>query len=90
MSPGEFEFLIQLSGEKILKKGTAFRKAISVQESLALLLRFLASGDLYVSLQYLCKISQFLPYILLFNFIKMRRVLSAPYYLFYFIKFDKF
>jgi hypothetical protein len=43
MSPDEYEFLIQLIGEKILKKGTAFRKAICVQESLALMLRFLAS-----------------------------------------------
>jgi len=43
-------------GEKISKKNTAFRRAISVQERLALTLRFLASGDLYVSLQYLFKI----------------------------------
>jgi len=32
MFPGEFEFLINLIGEKISKEGTAFRKAISVQE----------------------------------------------------------
>jgi len=30
MSPSEFEFLINLIGEKIFKKNTAFRKAISV------------------------------------------------------------
>jgi hypothetical protein len=33
-----------------------FGKAISAQEWLALMLRFLASGDLYVSLHYLLKI----------------------------------
>jgi len=57
MSPSEFEFLNNLIGENISKKGTAFRKTISVQEMLALTLRFLASGDSYVSLQYLYKIS---------------------------------
>ena len=38
MSPGEFEFLINLIGEKISKKDTEFRKAISIQERLALTL----------------------------------------------------
>jgi hypothetical protein len=56
MSPSEFEFLINLIRENISKKVTAFRKAISVQERLALTLPFLASGDSYVSLQYLFKI----------------------------------
>jgi hypothetical protein len=44
--------------KKISKKDTAFRKTISVQERLALTLRFLASGDSYVSLQCLFKISK--------------------------------
>jgi hypothetical protein len=55
MSPSEIEFLINLIGEKISKKDTAFRKATSVQERLALTLRFLASGDSNVSQQYLLK-----------------------------------
>jgi hypothetical protein len=50
-SVSEFEILINLNGEKISKKDTAFRKAISVQERLALTLCFLANGDSYVSLQ---------------------------------------
>jgi hypothetical protein len=58
MSTSEFEFLISMIGENISKNDTAFRKAISVQESLALTLRFLASCDSYVSLQYLFKISK--------------------------------
>jgi hypothetical protein len=55
MSPSEFEFLISWIEEKISKKDTTFRKAISVQERFALTLRFLARGDSYVSLQYLFK-----------------------------------
>jgi hypothetical protein len=58
MSPSEFEILINLFGEKFSKKDTAFRKAISAQESFALTLRLLTSGVSYVSLQYLFKISK--------------------------------
>jgi len=58
MSPSEFKFLINLIGEKISKKDTAYRKVISAQESLALTLCFLANGGSYVTLQYLFKISK--------------------------------
>jgi hypothetical protein len=40
MCPSEFEFVIHLAGEKISQKDTAFRKAISVREWLALTLGF--------------------------------------------------
>jgi hypothetical protein len=40
MSPSKFKFLINLIGGKISKNDAAFRKAISVQKSLALTLRF--------------------------------------------------
>jgi len=58
MSPSAYVFLIHLIGEKISKKDTAFRKVISVQESLTLTLSFLASGDSYFSLQQLFQISK--------------------------------
>jgi hypothetical protein len=45
MSASKFEFVINLIGEKISKKDTAFGKAVPVQERLALTLRFLASSD---------------------------------------------
>jgi hypothetical protein len=63
ISPGcvpvnaKFQF-IWLGGKKISQKDTVFRKVISVQETLALTLRFLAGGGSYVSLQYLFKISK--------------------------------
>jgi len=50
MSPAEFQYLINLVGEQISKKDTIYRKAIPVQERLAITLRFLATGDSYVSL----------------------------------------
>ena len=49
MSPSEFEFLINLIGEKISKKDTAFRKAIFVQQSLALTLRVDKFNDTFLS-----------------------------------------
>jgi hypothetical protein len=49
MSPSEFELLINVTGEKVSKKDTAFRKAISVQERLALTLRFDKFYDTFLS-----------------------------------------
>jgi len=49
MPPSESEFLINLIGEKISKKETAFRKAISVQETLALTPRLDKFYDTFLS-----------------------------------------
>lgn len=40
-----------------MKKDTNMRKAVPIQERLAITLRFLASGDSYTSLGYLFKVS---------------------------------
>ncbi|XP_046737107.1 putative nuclease HARBI1 [Diprion similis] len=50
------EQLIQLVGPKIAKKDTPMRQAIPVKERMVVILRFLASGDSYSSLQFLFRI----------------------------------
>lgn len=57
MSSVVFEELICLIVPIIGKKNTNFRLPISVNERLALTLRFLATGDSYHSLMYQFKIS---------------------------------
>lgn len=58
MSSTDFECLLNLVGPRIVKKNTIMRESISVQNRLAVTLRFLNSGDSYTSLQYLFKISK--------------------------------
>ena len=56
MSPERFEHLLQLTGHKLSKKDTRFRKAIPTAEGLALTLCFLASGDSQKSLSFAFRI----------------------------------
>jgi len=58
MSSSDFEY-ISCKIEPIIKKSDTFmRQAIPVQERLAVTLRFLATGDSYMSLSYLFKMSK--------------------------------
>lgn len=57
MSATDFEYLLNKLGPIIMKQNTNMRKAIPVQERLAVTLRFLASGDSFTSLSYLFKFS---------------------------------
>lgn len=58
MSQDDFDFLLNAIIPKIMRRDTVFRKAICVEERLAVTLRFLATGDSYSSLQYLFRISK--------------------------------
>jgi hypothetical protein len=58
MHSDDYDLLLNLIGPKIARKNTVFREAVSVQERLAVTLRFLATGDSYTSLQYLFKFSK--------------------------------
>ncbi|KAL5237399.1 hypothetical protein ACI65C_004809 [Semiaphis heraclei] len=57
MSSSDFEYILNKIGPDITKQDTNMRKAIPAQERLAITLRFLASGDSFVSLSYLFKVS---------------------------------
>lgn len=58
MSAADFDFLLGLVGPLIQKKDTVMRKSIPVGERLALTLRFLATGESFMSLQYTFRIPQ--------------------------------
>jgi hypothetical protein len=45
LNPTDFEYLINLVGPRIRKSNTTFREEISVQDRLAVTLRYLATGD---------------------------------------------
>jgi hypothetical protein len=55
MHSDDYHLLLNLIGPKIARKNTVFSEAISLQERLAVTLRFLATG---VCLQYLFKFSK--------------------------------
>lgn len=58
MSSEDFQNLIDLLSPKIQKRDTNFRECIPVKERLAITLRFLATGDSFISLSYLFKVSR--------------------------------
>lgn len=58
MSANDFDFLLDLVRPLIEKKNTRMRQSIPAGERLALALRYLATGDSYMSLQYLFRIPQ--------------------------------
>ncbi|XP_050064956.1 uncharacterized protein LOC126553887 [Aphis gossypii] len=57
MSPEDFEYLLNKIGPSITKTDTNMRKSIPIQEKLAVTLRYLASGDSFISLSYMFKFS---------------------------------
>lgn len=58
MSREDFGILLEKIKPKIIKRNTYFREAIPPEVRLAICLRFLASGDSYISLQYTFKVSR--------------------------------
>lgn len=58
MNIADFNNLLQLVSPLIEKQNTSMREAISAGERLAVTLRYLATGDSFMSLQYLFRINQ--------------------------------
>jgi hypothetical protein len=58
MTASDFELLVTIIGSKVSRQDTNYRKSITVNERLAVTLRFLATGDSYQSIIYLFKISK--------------------------------
>lgn len=58
MGADDFDYLVGLVTPTIIKKDTSFRKAIPVNERLAVTLRYLATGDSFSSLQFLFRMSK--------------------------------
>nr|CAI5863553.1 unnamed protein product [Callosobruchus analis] len=58
MSATDFDHLLELISTKLRKKDTRMRKPITLDERLAVTLRYLATGDSYKSLMYLFRIPQ--------------------------------
>ncbi|KAJ8944587.1 hypothetical protein NQ318_006000 [Aromia moschata] len=58
MSSTDIDNLINLVGLLITKQDTNMREAISVSDRVLVTLRYLATGDSYVSLSYLFRISK--------------------------------
>ncbi|KAJ8913901.1 hypothetical protein NQ315_005698 [Exocentrus adspersus] len=58
MSSADFIFLLEAIPDDISRNDTKFRKAVTAEETLAITLRYLATGDSYTSLQYLFNVSK--------------------------------
>lgn len=83
MTANQFDLLCSLLENKIRKNDTNYHDAITFKERLLITLRFLASGDSYVSLQYLFKqsISKIVPEVceaiidVLKNYVKVSEII---------------
>jgi len=58
MSSSTFNNLLKMIAPSIEKQDTNYRKAIPANERLAITLRYLATGDSYISLAYTFKVSK--------------------------------